>query len=510
MNKILEVKNIGKVYPGVVANEDISFSLYPGEIHAICGENGAGKTTLMQILFGMIQPSSGTIYFKGNEVVINNPEKAISMGIGMVHQHFMLVPSFTVAQNLVLGKEPSSKLKINQKDAIRETEKIAGQYNLNVTPTALVSDISVAMMQKLEILKALYRGAKILILDEPTAVLTPQETDELFKELLAFKEKGHTIIFISHKLKEVKQISDRVTIIRKGKLIATEETSKLSEEDISELMIGKLIKQSEVGDFKKFGDKILDVSNLSYTDKKTKREVLKNISFNVSEGEILGVAGVEGNGQEELVQLLTGRAKPTDGNITFKGENTNNKNIKSLRKNGLSFIPEDRMKDGCAKVASIWENLTINRLDNPKYQKFHGIMDLPKIYSISDKLIEDYQIKCSSNKEVIGSLSGGNIQKVVVARENSTNPKLLIANQPTRGVDVGAARIIHNKIIKLKDSKSGILLLSADLTELLKVCTSLIVIFDGEIMGWFKDIKNLDEKELGLYMLGLKRRSHDE
>ena len=508
MNKILELKNICKVYPNVVANNNISFSLNSGEIHAICGENGAGKTTLMRILFGLEQPTSGSIKFKGKNVVINNPEKAISLGIGMVHQHFMLVPSFTVAQNLVLGREPSKRSKIDIEKSIKETDEISKKYNLKVDSRAYVKDISVAMMQKLEILKALYRGAKILILDEPTAVLTPQETDELFTELLTLKNQGHTIIFISHKLKEVKQISDRVSVIRKGTLISTNETKSLSEQNISELMIGKLLKPSILYSTKKFGKKILDVKNLSLIE--YNRNILKNISFNVHEGEILGVAGVEGNGQKELVQILTGNRKISKGKVIFNKKEINNQGIKSLRDNGLSFIPEDRMKDGCAKTSPIWENLTINRFDLKEYQKLYNIMDLSKLYNYSDKLINKYKIKCSSNKDSVASLSGGNIQKIVVARENSLNPTLLIANQPTRGVDVGAAKIIHEQIFELKDNNCATLLFSADLTELLNVCTSLIVIYNGEITAWFKDISNLNEKELGLYMLGIKHRSNNE
>lgn len=508
MKKILELENISKVYPSVVANNNISFSLNSGEIHAICGENGAGKTTLMRILFGLEQPTSGNIKFKGKDIIINNPEKAISLGIGMVHQHFMLVPSFTVAQNLVLGREPSKRSKIDIEKSIKETDNIANKYNLKVDSRAFVKDISVAMMQKLEILKALYRGAKILILDEPTAVLTPQETDELFTELLTLKNQGHTIIFISHKLKEVKQISDRVSIIRKGTLIATKETESLSEQNISELMIGKLIKPPVVNSKKKFGNKILDVNKLSLNE--NNRKILKNISFTVHEGEILGVAGVEGNGQEELVQILTGNRELTEGKVIFDKQEINNQGIKYLRDIGLSFIPEDRMKDGCAKLSPIWENLTINRFDLKEYQKFKNIMNLPKLYNFSEKLIKEYKIKCTSNQESVASLSGGNIQKIVVARENSLNPTLLIANQPTRGVDVGAAKIIHEKIFELKDNNCATLLFSADLTELLNVCTSLIVIYNGEITAWFKDISNLDEKELGLYMLGIKHRSNNE
>jgi simple sugar transport system ATP-binding protein len=506
MEPILQLNGITKVYPGVVANHDITFSLYPGEIHAICGENGAGKTTLMRMLFGMEQPSGGQIFYKGTETRIESPEQAIKMGIGMVHQHFMLVPSFTVAQNLVLGMEPTNHTKIDDGMAIAETERISRQYNLQVDPTAKVADISVAMMQKLEILKALYRGAEVLILDEPTAVLTPQETDELFRELKDFKAKGHTIIFISHKLKEVKAISDRITVIRKGELIASEKADKLTEQEISTLMIGKLIVNGEKRSDTVREKTVLSVQELTLKAPDSDRLLLDSISFDLREGEILGLAGVEGNGQEELVEIITGRREADSGTIEFDGMTANAEGIHAMRKRGLSYIPEDRMKDGCAKDATIWENLVTNRLEDRQYVNRFGVMDRKKLQTLSNDLIDEYTVKCSSLHEMTVSLSGGNIQKVVVARECSHDPKLLVANQPTRGVDVGAAKLIHEKITDLAGHGKGILLVSADLGELLQVCTSLIVIFDGKLTADFRDIRDLDEKELGLYMLGIKQR----
>jgi simple sugar transport system ATP-binding protein len=350
----------------------------------------------------------------------------------------------------------------------------------------------------------LYRGAKILILDEPTAVLTPQETDELFKELLDFKAKGHTIIFISHKLKEVKAISDRITIIRKGELIASKISEELTEQEISTLMIGKLIVNTERKNAERKGREILKVQKVSLKAPGSDRLLLDSVNFNLKEGEILGLAGVEGNGQEELVEILCGRRKMDTGSIDFKGNPIQGQGIHNLRENGLSYIPEDRMKDGCAKSASIAENLITNQLENKAYVNRLGFMDLRKLQLLAKRLIQEYTVKCSSPEEITSSLSGGNIQKVVVARECSNGPALLIANQPTRGVDVGAAKLIHEKIFDLSDRGKGILLISADLGELLNVCSSLIVIFDGKITAWFKDMNQLDEKELGLYMLGLK------
>ncbi|NQT59514.1 MAG: ABC transporter ATP-binding protein [Bacteroidetes bacterium] len=507
MEPILRLDNITKVYPGVVANKNISFDLQEGEIHAICGENGAGKTTLMRILFGMERPSGGVIHFRGKPTNITSPQDAINLGIGMVHQHFMLVPSFTVAENLVLGIEPSNYTRINKRKAIKKTREIAERYNLNVTPEAKVEDISVAMMQKLEILKALYRGAKILILDEPTAVLTPQETEELFDELILLKEKGHTIIFISHKLKEVKAISNRTTVIRRGEVVGTYRTEDVTETQISEMMIGKLIMKRSKMEKQPLGRKILQVESLSLTAKSGKK-ILDSINFTIQEGEILGIAGVEGNGQNQLVSILTGKTPVSEGTISFMGNSIEANGIHHMRSLGMAYIPEDRMKEGCAREAMVWENLITNKIDTKEYAAAN-ILKLRKLKNDADSLIETYDILCSDSSKQVSLLSGGNIQKVVVARECSSDPHLLIADQPTRGVDVGAAARIHQKIRKLSSDNKAVLLISADLTELLEVCTSLVVMFEGQITAWFKDITRMDEKDLGLYMLGIKHQEMD-
>jgi len=507
MEPALVLEGITKVYPGVVANRNISFSLNEGEIHAICGENGAGKSTLMKIIFGMEQPSEGKIFLKGKEVHIRSPQDAIDLGIGMVHQHFMLVPSFTVAENLVLGMEPSRYTKLDKGKAIAETREVAEQFELKVTPEARVEDIGVAMMQKLEILKALYRGARILILDEPTAVLTPQETDELFEQLLVLKKRGHTIVFISHKLKEVKQISDRITVIRKGEVAGRFLTSQVDEREISEAMIGKIMSGGTKWKQVSPGRQALRAEALSLVDTNG-RPVLRKLSFSLREGEILGVAGVEGNGQRELIELITGQRRLQEGSLSYGEKELRPRNIGQVRSLGLAYIPEDRMRNGCATGGAIWENLITNRLSDKRFSR-RSWLRKREIENDSRTLVGEYDIRCSSIADSVGQLSGGNIQKVVVARECASDPSILVADQPTRGVDINSAEQIHRKIIEMSRNQTAVLLVSADLGELLDLCTSLIVLFDGEITARFDDISDLDEKELGFYMLGIKRQGDE-
>lgn len=506
---VLELKKVTKVYPnGVVANRNVDFSLNEGEIHAIVGENGAGKSTLMKILFGMEQPNDGKMYFRGEEIVIHSPQHAIELGIGMVHQHFMLVPSFTVAQNMLLGMEPTKRTKIDIDKSVEITQKISDKYNLKVDPNMKVENLSVGMKQKVEILKALLRGAKILILDEPTAVLTPQETEELFEQLITLKNEGHTIIFISHKLKEVKKISDRITIIRKGETQGVFLTSDVDEKEISRLMVGRDVILKYDKEPIKAGTNVLEVKGVSLKGKSEKL-ILDDVNFVVRKGEILGVAGVEGNGQKELVELITGMRKLKQGAIRFNGESVSEMSVLELRGKGMSYIPEDRMTQGAVKDANISENLIANKMKSDEIIK-HGFLNLKNIRKMSNKLVEDYAVRCASIDQNVGMLSGGNIQKVVVARECNVEPQLLIAEQPTRGVDVGAARLIHEQLIRLRDDQTGILLLSADLNEVLELSDALIVMYEGEIVGYFSDPSQLSEEELGLYMLGIQKQSKDE
>ncbi|MGL6173391.1 MAG: ABC transporter ATP-binding protein [Cellulosilyticaceae bacterium] len=506
---ILQMENITKVYGnGIVANKDINFCLKEGEIHALVGENGAGKSTLMKILFGMEKPTSGKLMLRGKEMNFNSSKDAIANGIGMVHQHFMLVESFTVAQNIMLGIEAKKGIFVDEKQSVKFTQELGDKYNLKVDPTAKVSDISVGMKQKIEILKALARGAKILVLDEPTAVLTPQETDLLFEELIQLKKQGHTIVFISHKIREVKAISDRITVMRAGKYEGTFETEGVSEQEISNRIVGRDIVMHYDKQPANIKETKLKVEDLSYLGE-SPIPVLRDINFSLKGGTILGIAGVEGNGQGELIELLTRQRNIESGKITINGQNIAKMSIKELRDTGFGYIPEDRLRQGTAKEGSIKENYISNTYTAKKFYK--GLFFRDKLANeVSEKAIEDYKVRCYGYTQKISMLSGGNMQKVVVARECDTHPEVLIAEQPTRGVDIGAAQIIHQKLIELRDRGTGVLLVSADLNEVLELSDELLVIYDGEIVAYFEDTKQVTENELGLCMLGLKRHTNEQ
>lgn len=510
-NALLEMRGITKVYPnGVVANKDVEFSLREGEIHAIAGENGAGKSTLMKIMFGMEEPSEGAVYIRGEQVKLQSPQDAIDRGIGMVHQHFMLVPSFTVAENMVLGMEPRKGVGFNAGEAVRLTEETARKYNLSVNARAKVEDLSVGMKQKVEILKALVRGAKILILDEPTAVLTPQETEELFRELQQLKEQGHTIVFISHKLKEVKAICDRITIMRGGRSEGVFETREVTEQEISRLMVGRDVVLKYDKSTIPHGKPVLTVDGLSVSDSLGKA-LLAEISFSVREGQIVGIAGVEGNGQTQLIEALTGGLRGVSGSgaVSVKGTNIRGLDILGIRSLGVSYIPEDRMRQGSAGEASIADNLISTRYRSKDMNK-GPFLHSSRIAALASSLVEEFKVRCSGPQQPIGMLSGGNMQKVVVARECSTNPQLLIAEQPTRGVDIGAAQFIHQKLLELRSDKCAIVLVSADLNEILELSDSLLVMYEGQIVAYFDNPSAVSEEELGLYMLGINRQDKEQ
>lgn len=502
---ILEMKNILKVYPnGVVANDHVSFSIKKGEIHALLGENGAGKSTLMKILYGIEIPEEGEIYLNGEKVNIRSPQDAIQLGIGMVHQHFMLVPSFTVAENIVLGIEPrKNKIFVDKDKAAKLAEEIANKYNFNIDVNQKVENLTVGTKQKVEILKALYRGADILILDEPTAVLTPQETEELFVQLEELKKNGHTIIFISHKLDEIKRICDRLTILRNGKNMGTYDIGDLTTDQISRLMVGRDIVLTFDLKEPKLKKTALKVRNISVIGSNGKTKV-DNVSFDLKEGEILGIAGVEGNGQSELVDVLTGLNKNYGGDYFIYDVDAKNLSIKEMRNLGLSYIPEDRMTVGVAKDMDILTNLFANQYDKKEYSD-RFFLNRKNMEKRAEQLINDFSIKASSYKQEVGMLSGGNIQKVVVARELSNEPKIIIANQPTRGIDVGAQEFIREKIVEFRDKGAAIILISADLNEVLELSDRLAVMYKGRFTGMFTNVKEVTEEELGRYMLGLKK-----
>lgn len=503
--EILRMEGITKIYPnGVMANKDVTFTVKEGEIHALMGENGAGKSTLMKILFGEEERTDGKIFFDGKEINPKNSAETIAMGIGMVHQHFMLVDSLKVYENVILGMEPKKGILTNKEAAIAMVEETAKQYNLNVDPKARVSEISVGLKQKVEILKVLARGARLLILDEPTAVLTPQETEELFEQLLLLKKNGHTIIFISHKIREVMQICDSITVLRGGRAVGTMPVANATEEEISRFMVGRDVVLKMDRKRGNFGETLLEVKHLTYYHQEG-RKLLDDVSFRLKRGQILGVAGVEGNGQNELAEAIFGFYKNLEGTITFKGENICGKSIKEIRDQGISYIPEDRIKMGVASGASIWENLIAHRVDTEEFRS-HGLLDYRKIHEFSAKAIKDFMILCKNDDQTAGMLSGGNMQKVVVAREFSDEPDLLIANQPTRGIDVGANEFIWKKIIEHRDKGNGVMLISADLNEILELSDSILVMCDGKAAAYFEDSREVDEFELGRYMLGLKKQ----
>lgn len=507
---VVQMKGITKVYPnGIAANQGVDFNVKRGEIHALMGENGAGKSTLMKMLFGLEQPTEGEIYVNGEKVSLTSPTVAISKGIGMVHQHFMLVPNLTVAENMVLGMEPKHKgMFMDYKKAVEITEEYAKKYNLHVDPNAKVRDIPVGMKQKVEILKALVRGAKILILDEPTAVLTTQETEELFKELVHLKEQGYTMIFISHKLHEIKQITDRLTIMRSGKSMGVYQTADISKEEISRLMVGRDVILTVEKDQAQPTDVVLRVRDLEYTNEWNKK-MLNKLSFDVRKGEILGIAGVEGNGQRELVDMLFNLNTPDSGTATVNGQSVIGQPQRKIRDLGVSLIPEDRMTFGMAGTATIEENLMSDRSADKKYNN-GPLFNMKKMHEDSDQLIKDYKVLCKSRNQQVGMLSGGNIQKVVVAREFSAEPVLIIADQPTRGIDVGATEFIRKKLVELSRAGAAVLLVSADLNEVMELSDSLIIMYNGGIAAYFEDTTSLTDAVMGEYMLGLKQQSDEE
>lgn len=506
---VIQMKKINKVYSnGVAANRDMDFNLRKGEIHALMGENGAGKSTLMKMLFGMEQPTSGEILINGEVTVLSSPSVAISKGIGMVHQHFMLVPSLSVASNIVLGMPPTKGIFIDNAKAEKIAWEYAERYNLFVNPKMRVADIPVGMKQRVEILKAFVRGAKILILDEPTAVLTSQETSELFEELISLKEQGYTIVFISHKLNEIKEITDRITIMRNGRSMGIYNTSEVSKEDISRLMVGRDVVLNVQKDEAKPTDTVLRVRDLEFVNEWNKK-MLDKVSFDVRKGEILGIAGVEGNGQKELIDILFNFEKPDSGSAEVNNKSIIGLSQKKIRELGVSLVPEDRMLYGIAASASIEENVISDRSEK-KELNTGALFNMKAIRKLSERLVKEFAVLCKSPLQHVGMLSGGNIQKVVVAREFSNEPKLILADQPTRGIDVGATEFIRKKLVELSRSGIAVLLVSADLAEVMELSDSLIVMHNGKIAAYFEDTKALTDEEMGEYMLGLKKQSKEE
>lgn len=511
MSSLLRVEHLTKVYSnGFVANKDINFAVEPSEIHALVGENGAGKTTLMRILFGMEDFQGGSIYIQEKPIVPKSPLDAIGHGIGMIHQHFMLVPSLSVAENIVLGMEPVKGGFFDYEEAVRATEETAKKYrfdDLNVR--SKVADISVGSMQKVEILKALFRGAKVLIMDEPTAVLTPQETRELFEQLRRLKEQGHSIIFISHKLEEIMELCDRVTILRKGECLGTYDIQDMTQESISRLMIGRDVELKFARETHDTGNDVLKVQNLIVVGDDGKRKV-DNVSFHVQRGEVVGIAGVEGSGQSQLASAIAGSGEYHYGSVVLNDLEVSGQSVRSMREKGMAYIPEDRMKDGATVNQSVRDNIIADRYYDPKFRK--GIfLNRKAIDEFVNRCIKDFEIACDDADQPVRMLSGGNIQKVVVAREFTSGCNFILAEQPTRGIDVGTTEMIRRRIISMShENQVGTLLISADLNELLEVSDRILVMYKGKITASFRNMEEVNEEILGEYMLGVKKMSEEE
>ena len=501
----IEMRNITKRFPGIVANDNITLQLKRGEIHALLGENGAGKSTLMSVLFGLYQPEEGQILKDGEVVKINDPNDANRLGIGMVHQHFKLVECFSVLDNIILGVEPN-KMGILRKDEAREKVlALSNQYGLHVDPDAIIEDITVGMQQRTEILKMLYRDNEILIFDEPTAVLTPQEIDELMEIMRGLAKEGKSILFISHKLNEIMSVADRCSVLRKGKYIGTVEVANTTKEELSRMMVGRDVEFVVHKDPAKPTDVVLDVEGLTVASKMHKNNAVKNVSFKVRRGEIVCIAGIDGNGQTELVYGLTGLEPVKAGKINFLGEDITHAPIRKRSVMGMSHIPEDRHKHGLVLDYSLEYNLILQRYFEPQFTNALGFLRRGNIREYADRLIEQYDVRSGQGAITMArSMSGGNQQKAIVAREIDRDPELLIAVQPTRGLDVGAIEYIHKQIVAHRDENKAVLLVSLELEEVMSLSDRILVMYEGEIVGQL-DPKTTTVEELGLYMAGAKR-----
>ena len=500
--KVIEMRNIVKKFGDFTANDGINLTVHKGEIHAILGENGAGKSTLMNQLYGMYPPTSGEILVNGKKVVMDNPKKAIEAGIGMVHQHFMLIQPFTITENIVLGMEPVKGVKLDMATARENVLAISQKYGLAIDPDAKIEDISVGMQQRVEILKALYRGAEILILDEPTASLTPQEIGELIEIMHSLTADGKSIILITHKLKEIKASADYCTIIRMGKYIDTVDVAEVSENDLASMMVGRNVSFNVDKPEIETGAVVLNVQDLHGLDYRGV-EILKGLNLQVKKGEILGIAGIDGNGQTELVEIITGLRKATGGSVTVNGVEVMNKPPRLGFDNGVSSIPADRQKHGLVLEFSVSENMILQNFKEPQFSK-HGILNKPAIRRFAEAAIEKFDIRPAGCADrAAGTLSGGNQQKVIIAREVTNDKDLLIAVNPTRGLDVGAIEYVHRYIVEQRNKGKAVLLVSFELDEVMSLSDRIDVIYDGRIVGEVAGAA-ADENELGLMMAGGK------
>ena len=502
---VIEMLHITKEFPGIKANDDITLQLRRGEIHALLGENGAGKSTLMSVLFGLYQPDQGEIRKDGKVVKINNPNDATALHIGMVHQHFKLIDVFTVLDNIILGAEDTKMGFLSKKRARKKVEELSERYGLKVDLDAKIEDITVGMQQRVEILKMLYRDNEVLIFDEPTAVLTPQEIDELMKIMKGLAAEGKSILFITHKLAEIMAVADRCSVLRKGKYIGTVNTADTNQAELSRMMVGRDVQLVVDKQPAAPTDAVLTVEGLSVKSKLYNREAVKNVSFTVRAGEIVCIAGIDGNGQSELVHAITGLEKAAKGKITLRGEDVTTASIRKRSKAGMSHIPEDRHKHGLVLDYSLEDNIVLQRYFEPEFTNKLGFLKRKNIRAYADRLIEKFDVRSGQGAITRArSMSGGNQQKAIIAREIDKNPELLIAVQPTRGLDVGAIEYIHKQLVEQRDAGKGVLLVSLELDEVMNVSDRILVMFEGEIVGEF-DPKNVTVEELGLYMAGAKR-----
>jgi len=503
---IIEMLNIRKEFPGIVANDDITLQLKRGEIHALLGENGAGKSTLMSVLFGLYQPEAGVIKKNGQVVQINNPNDATALNIGMVHQHFKLVDVFTVLENIILGAEDTKLGFLQKKTARKKVQELSEKYKLQVNLDAKIEDISVGMQQRTEILKMLYRDNEILIFDEPTAVLTPQEIDELMEIMRGFAKEGKSILFITHKLNEIMAVADRCTVLRKGKYIGTVNICDTNKQELSNMMVGRPVQLQVEKEEAKPGEVVLDVQELTVPSKLHKNNAVKEVSFQVRTGEIVCIAGIDGNGQTELVYGLTGLEKASKGKITLEGKDISKCSIHKRNQAGISHIPEDRHKHGLVLDDTLENNIVLQRFQESRFQKY-GFINKPAVREYAEQIIGQYDVRSGQGPVTIArSMSGGNQQKAIIGREVDRENPLLIAVQPTRGLDVGAIEYIHGQLVAQRDAGKAILLVSLELDEVMNLSDRILVMYEGEIVGEL-DPKTTTVQELGLYMAGAKRNT---
>ena len=504
MDYVIEMLHITKVFPGIVANDDVTLQLRRGEIHALLGENGAGKSTLMSVLFGLYQAEAGTIKKDGKEVRIKDPNDANALGIGMVHQHFKLVHNFTVLENIILGVETTRNGFLKMDDARKKVVALSERYGLKVDPDARISDITVGMQQRVEILKMLYRDNEILILDEPTAVLTPQEIDELMEIMRSFAAEGKSILFITHKLNEIMAVADRCTVLRKGRCVGTVDIASTTKEELSRMMVGRDVEFKVEKAPAEPGETVLRVEGVTVPSRIHKNNAVSDVSFEVRAGEIVCLAGIEGNGQTEFVSALTGLEKMSGGRITLNGKDISHASIRERSVDGMSHIPEDRHKHGLVLDYTLEENMVLQRYWEPEFQN-HGFIRRDKVRAYAERLIEQYDVRSAEGPQTIArSMSGGNQQKAIVARELDKQSNLLVAVQPTRGLDVGAIEYIHKQLVAQRDRQKAVLLVSLELDEVLNVADRILVMFEGRIVAEL-ETQNTTAQELGLYMAGSKK-----